>query len=333
MVHPHIPVRGRRGEREDSHMLRFLIRRTLSGALVLWTVTTCVFVLFFVTSRDPAARFAGKSATPATLALLRHRMGLDDPLPVQYWHFLTRLSRGDLGYSYATRSPVADLIKEALPATVSLAVGGVVLWTLTGLVAGVLCARRPHGLLDRGIAVVVLLGVSVPVYISALTLLYLFTLKLRIFPQGGYVPIQDSPLRWFEHLLLPWTTAVLMQSALYTRLTRGSLLDVLGEDYVRTARAKGLTERRVIYRHALRAALTPVLTQVGMDIGGALSGALVTETVFGLQGIGQLSVRSMTSGDLPVIMAVVLLAAFFVVLANLAVDIAYAFLDPRTHRS
>jgi peptide/nickel transport system permease protein len=314
-------------------MLRFSIRRTLSGALVLWTVTTCVFVLFFVTSRDPAARFAGKSATPATLALLRHRMLLDDPLPVQYWHFLTRLSHGDLGYSYATRSPVADLIKQALPATVSLAVGGVVLWTLTGLVAGVLCARRPHGLLDRGIAVIVLLGVSVPVYISALTLLYLFTLKFRIFPQGGYVPIQDSPLRWFEHLILPWTTAVLMQSALYTRLTRGSLLDVLGEDYVRTARAKGLTERRVIYRHALRAALTPVLTQVGMDIGGALSGALVTETVFGLQGVGQLSVRSMTSGDLPVIMAVVLLAAFFVVVASLAVDIGYAFLDPRIHRS
>jgi peptide/nickel transport system permease protein len=314
-------------------MPRFLIRRILSGALVLWTVTSCVFVLFFVTSRDPAARFAGKSATPATLALLRHRMGLDDPLPVQYWHFLTRLLHGDLGYSYATRSSVSSLIAGALPATVSLAVGGVVLWTLTGLVAGVLSARRPHGLLDRGIAVIVLLGVSVPVYISALTLLYLFTLKLRIFPQSGFVPIQDSPLQWFEHMLLPWTTGVLVQSAMYTRLTRGSLLDVLGEDYVRTARAKGLTERRVIYRHALRAALTPVLTQVGMDVGGALSGALVTESVFGLQGVGQLSVQSMTSGDLPVIMAVVLLAALFVVLANLVVDIAYAFLDPRVHRS
>jgi peptide/nickel transport system permease protein len=314
-------------------MLRFLIRRILSGALVLWIVTTGVFVLFFATSRDPAARFAGKSATPATLALLRHRMGLDDPLPVQYWHFLTRLLHGDLGYSYATRSSVSSLIEGALPATVSLAVGGVVLWTLTGLLAGVLSARRPHGLLDRGIAVVVLLGVSVPVYISALTLLYLFTLRLRIFPQSGFVPIQDNPLQWFEHLLLPWTTAVLVQSAMYTRLTRGSLLDVLGEDYVRTARAKGLTERRVIYHHALRSALTPVLTQVGMDIGGALSGALVTETVFGLQGIGQLSVQSMTNGDLPVIMAVVLLAACFVVVANLAVDIAYAFLDPRVHRS
>jgi peptide/nickel transport system permease protein len=313
-------------------MLRFVIRRVLSGALVLWTVTTCVFLLFFATSRDPAARFAGKSATPATLALLRHRMGLDDPLPVQYWHFLGRLVRGDLGYSYATRSPVTDLIKGALPPTLSLVVGGSLLWLLTGLLTGAISARRAHGLVDRGIALVVVAGLSVPVYVTALTLLYVFTLKLRIFPQGGYVPIQRNPVQWFEHLILPWTTAVLLQSAIYTRLTRGSLLDTLSEDYVRTARAKGLTERRVVYRHALRPALTPVLTQFGIDVGGALSGALVTETVFGLQGVGQLSVQAMTGGDLPVIMAIVLLAAFFVVLANLAVDIAYAFLDPRVRR-
>jgi peptide/nickel transport system permease protein len=168
----------------------------------------------------------------------------------------------------------------------------------------------------------------VPAYIIALTLL-LFSLKVPIFPQGGYMPIGQGPVRWFEHMLLPWTTAVLSQSAFYTRLTRGSLLDTLGEDYIRTARAKGLTERRVVYRHALRPAVAPVITQLGVDFGGAL----VTDIVFGLQGIGQLSVRSMSDGDLPVIMAVVLLAAFFVVLANTVVDIVYAILDPRVQRS
>lgn len=314
-------------------MLRFLIRRILSGALVLWIVTTCVFILFFATSPDPAARFAGKLATPDTLALLRHRMGLDEPLPVQYWHFLTRLLRGDLGYSYATRSPVADLVGQAFPATLSLVAGGAVLWTLAGLFSGVVSARRAHTIVDRGVAFVVLLGLSAPAFITALSVLYLFTLRLPIFPQAGFVPISQSPVRWFEHLILPWATAAFLQSAIYTRLTRASLLDVLGEDYVRTARAKGLTERRVVYRHALRSALTPVVTQFGMDLGGALSGALVTESVFGLQGIGQLSVRSMTNGDLPVIMAIVLLAAFFVVLANIVVDIAYAFLDPRMHHT
>jgi peptide/nickel transport system permease protein len=314
-------------------MLRFLIRRILSGALVLLLVTTAVFILFFATSRDPAARFAGKFATPATLALLRHRMGLEDPLPVQYWHFLTRLLHGDLGYSYATRSPVAGLVKEALPATLSLVLGGAVLWISVGLLTGVISARRAHTLLDRGITFVVLLGVSLPVFITALTMLYLFTVKLRFFPQAGFVPIQRSPVQWLDHLLLPWATAALLQSAIYTRLTRGSLLDVLDEDYIRTARAKGLTERRVVYRHALRSALTPVVTQFGMDVGGALSGALVTETIFGLQGVGQLSVRSMTNGDLPVIMALVLLAALFVVLANIVVDVAYMFIDPRVQHS
>jgi peptide/nickel transport system permease protein len=314
-------------------VLRFLVRRILSGAVVLWTVTTCVFVLFFATSRDPAARFAGKLATPQTLALLRHRMGLDEPLPLQYWHFLTRLLHGDLGYSYATRSPVSGLVVQSLPPTLSLIAGSAVVWTVTGVLTGVAGARRPRGPVDRGLMAVVLLGMSVPAFITALTLLYVFTLRLPIFPQGGYVPLGQSPAGWFGHLLLPWATAAFLQSAIYTRLTRGSLLDVLGEDYVRTARAKGLTERRVVYRHALRSALTPVVTQFGMDLGGALSGALVTESVFGLQGVGQLSVRSMSNGDLPVIMALVLLAAFGVVVANLAVDVAYAFLDPRVRHT
>jgi peptide/nickel transport system permease protein len=310
-------------------MLRFLIRRLLSGALVMWMVTTTVFLLFFATSRDPAARFAGKSATPATLALLRHRMGLDEPLPVQYWHFVTRLLSGDLGYSYATRSPVGQMIKGSLQITVSLVVGGATLWLVTGVVAGTICATHPRSILDRGVTLLVLLGISVPVFITALTLLYLLAFRMRVFPEAGYVPIQNDPVGWLRHLVLPWITAALIQSAVYTRLTRGSLLDVLGEDYVRTARAKGLRRRRVVYRHALRAAVTPVITQFGIDLGGALSGALVTETVFGMPGLGHLSVDAMTAGDLPVIMAIVLLAAFFIVAANIVVDVFYAVLDPR----
>lgn len=313
--------------------MRFLIRRILTGVLVMWIVTTCVFLLFFATSRDPAARFAGKSATPATLALLRHRMGLDQPLPLQYWHFVTRLLSGDLGYSYATRSPVGEMIQGSLQITASLVVGGALLWLVTGVVTGTICATHARSALDRGVTVLVLVGISVPVFITALSLLYVFAFRLHVFPQAGYVPIQDDPVGWLRHLMLPWITAALLQSAVYTRLTRASLLDVLGEDYIRTARAKGLRQRRVVYRHALRSAVTPVITQFGIDLGGALSGALVTETVFGMPGLGHLSVDAMTAGDLPVIMAIVLLAACFIVAANITVDLVYAVLDPRVRLS
>jgi peptide/nickel transport system permease protein len=314
-------------------MLRFLIRRILFGVLVLWIVTTGVFILFFKTSKDPAARFAGKSATPDTVALVRHRLGLDDSLPVQYWHFVTRLLRGDLGYSFVTQASVTSMIKEALPASLSLILGAAVLWLLTGVISGVVSATRARTLLDRAITGAVLIGISMPAFIIALTLSFVFAVQLKIFPQTRYIPIQDNPLQWFEHLVLPWVTLALLQSAIYTRLTRGSLLDVLGEDYIRTARAKGLPERRVIYRHGLRSALTPVVTQAGVDIGVLIGGTLVTESVFGLQGIGQLTVQSLTNGDLPVIMAVVLIAAFFVVLGNLVVDVIYSFLDPRVRLS
>jgi peptide/nickel transport system permease protein len=314
-------------------MLRFLIRRILFGILVLWIVATGVFLLFFVAAPDPAARFAGKSATPETLALVRHRLGLDKPLWQQYWDFIGRLLHGDLGFSFATQTPVNDLIRQALPASLSLILGAAVLWMLAGLVTGVVSATRARTTLDRVITAGVLVGISMPAFVVGLTLIYIFGVRLRIFPQSGYVPLVTNPVMWFEHLVLPWITLAFLQTAIYTRLTRGSLLDVLGEDYVRTARAKGVSERRVIYRHALRSALTPVLTQFGVDIGVLIGGTLVTESVFGLQGIGQLTVRSLTYGDLPVIMAVVLIAAAFVVVANLLVDVGYSFLDPRVRLS
>jgi peptide/nickel transport system permease protein len=315
-------------------MLRFLIRRVAFAVLVLWIVTTGVFILFFVAAPDPAARFAGKSATPQTLALVRHRLGLDQSKIVQYGNFLKRLFHGDLGYSFATQQSVNTMIKQALPASLSLILGAAVLWMFAGIVSGVLSATRARSILDRVITLFVLLGISMPAFVVGLTLIYLLAGSvLTIFPPSGYANLLSGPVQWFQHLVLPWITLAFLQTAIYTRLTRGSLLDVLGEDYIRTARAKGLPERTVVYRHGLRSALTPVLTQFGIDIGVLIGGTLVTESVFGLQGIGQLTIRSLTLGDLPVIMAVVLVAAFFVVLANLLVDVGYSFLDPRIRLS
>jgi peptide/nickel transport system permease protein len=311
-------------------MIRFLIRRVVFGIVVLWLVTTGVFILFFVTASDPAARFAGKSATPETVALVRHRLGLDQPRPVQYWHFLDKLLHGDLGYSYVNQASVNSMIASALPASLSLILGAAVLWMVAGVVTGVLSATRARSLLDRAITGTVLVGISMPAFVIGLTLFFLFSGALNgVLPVSGYVPIQDDPLGWLQHMIVPWIALAFLQTAIYTRLTRGSVLDVLGEDYIRTARAKGLPERKVVYGHGLRAALTPVVTQFGVDVGVLIGGTLVTESIFNLQGIGQLTVRSLTSGDLPVIMAVVLIAAFFVVLANLIVDVGYSFLDPR----
>jgi peptide/nickel transport system permease protein len=310
-------------------MLRFLIRRIAFGVLVLWIVVTGVFLLFFVASPDPAARFAGKNATPQTIATVKHHLGLDKPVLTQYGTFLKKLLHGDLGYSYVTEQPVNSVLKGALPASLSLILGAAVLWMCAGIVSGVLSATRARTGLDRLITLLVLLGISMPAFVVGMTLSYLLGFKAQIFPQNGYIPLTTDFVQWFEHLVMPWITLAFLQTAIYTRLTRGSLLDVLGEDYIRTARAKGLPEGRVIYRHGLRSALTPVLTQFGIDIGVLIGGTLVTEQIFGLQGIGQTTIRSLTQGDLPVIMGVVLLAATFVIVANLAVDIAYSFLDPR----
>lgn len=306
-------------------MLRFLIRRIVFGVIVLWIVTTGVFILFFKMAPDPAARFAGKSATATTLELVRHRLSLDKPLIVQYGDFLGRLLHGDLGYSFVTQNSVNSMILDALPPSLSLILGASVLWLTAGVLSGVLSATRARSLVDRVMTGFVLIGISMPAFVIGMTLL--FTLS-GVFG-STYVSLTDDPAGWLQHMILPWISLTFLQTAIYTRLTRGSVLDVLGEDYIRTARAKGMPERTVIYRHGLRAALTPVLTQFGVDVGVLIGGTLVTETVFSLHGIGQLTVLSLTTGDLPVIMGVVLVAAFFVVLANLVVDISYSFLDPR----
>ena len=319
-------------------MLRFLVRRLLFGVLVLWLISVAVFVLFFVAPHDPARTIAGRQSTAETVALVRHRLGLDQPVLTQYGHFLARLAHGDLGYSYYNSEPVRSLIWARLPVTLSLTLGGAVLWLILGVGIGVMAARRPRSLLDRGATVFVLGGLSMPTFLVGLLLLYVLFFRLHLagvdwFPGGGYVPFAQSPAQWAQHLILPWLTLALVSAATYSRLTRGSLLEVLGEDYVRTARSKGLSERRVVYRHALRSALTPVVTQLGIDVGALLGGAIITENVFGLPGLGQLAVQSVTTQDLPVIVGIVLVASFFVVAANIVVDLLYAVLDPRVRRA
>jgi peptide/nickel transport system permease protein len=319
-------------------MFRFLVRRILFGVLVLWLISVAVFVLFFVAPHDPARTIAGRQATAQTVALVRHRLGLDQPLLEQYWQFLVRLAHGDLGYSYYNSEPVRSLIFARLPVTLSLTVGGAILWLILGVGIGVMAARRPRSMFDRAATVFVLGGLSMPTFLVGLLLLYVLFFRLHlagvnVFPGGGYVPLTQSPAQWAQHLILPWLTLALVSAATYSRLTRGSLLEVLGEDYVRTARSKGLSERRVVYRHALRSALTPVITQLGIDVGALLGGAIVTEDVFGLPGLGQEAVQSVTTQDLPVIVGIVLLASFFVVVANIIVDLLYAVLDPRVRIS
>ncbi|HKA69297.1 MAG TPA: ABC transporter permease [Actinomycetes bacterium] len=315
-------------------MLRFLIRRLLFGALVLWLVSLSVFVLFFVAPHDPARLVAGRLASPETLALVRRRLGLDQPIFDQYRHFLGGLLHGDLGYSYYNSEPVRSLLFGRLPVTVSLALGAAVLWLAIGIGVGVLSARRPRSAVDRAATAFVLTGLSTPTFLLGLMLLYVLFYRLHLagfdwFPGGGYVPLTQDPAGWVQHLILPWLTVAIVSAATYTRLTRTSLLEVFSQDYIRTARAKGLTERRVVYRHGLRSALTPVVTQLGIDVGALLGGAIVTENVFGLPGLGQLAVQSVTTQDLPVIIGIVLLAALFIIVANIVVDALYAVLDPR----
>jgi peptide/nickel transport system permease protein len=319
-------------------MIRFVVRRLLLAAVVTWLISVVVFTLFYLAPPDPARTIAGRLATPETVAAVRHRLGLDRPVPAQYAHFVVGLAHGDLGYSFYNSESVRSLIAARLPVTVSLTVGGAVIWLILGVGIGVLAARRPRTLVDRGATLFVLTGLSMPTFLVGLLLLYVLFFRLHLagvdaFPGGGYTPLTHNPADWVRHLVLPWLTLAVVSAATYTRLTRTSLLEVLGADYVRTARSKGITERRVVYRHALRSALIPLVTQLGIDVGTLLGGAIVTENVFGLPGLGQLAVQSITTQDLPVIVGIVLLAATFIVTANIVVDLLYAVLDPRVRVS
>jgi peptide/nickel transport system permease protein len=316
---------------------RFLIRRILQGLLVLLLMTLTVYVIFFL---GPGPQFvarvmAGKSATPAEVASISKQLYLNKPWYDAYLHFISQLLHGNLGYDYYNNVPVTTTIKQAFPITLSLVVGAAALWLLLGLATGILSAVRTRSLLDRFFTTQALFFYSMPTFVLGLLfILYLFqvltTHGAPIFPApGSWTSFTSNPLAWAHDLILPWFTLALVSAATYTRLTRGSMLDVFGEDYIRTARSKGMSERRVILRHNLRASLTPVVTQFGLDVGTLLGGAIITEQVFSLPGLGWTAVHAIQEQDLPVIIGIYILAATAIVVANLIVDIFYAVLDPR----
>ena len=328
-------------------MGRYVIRRLLWTVLVVMVVTLLTFIIFYVLPPgDPAVRFAGKQPTPEIIAEVREQLGLDKSLPEQYGLFLKRLFTGDadvcptsiegcgwpgLGVSYDSRTAVRQEIIERAPRTLWLIAGAAILWLVMGISIGVISALRRRSLVDRLAMGFALFGISAPEFWLGLMALYIFVVKLK-FEESlgtGYVALTDNPAKWFTHLILPWFVLALLYAAFYARMTRGNLVDTLGEDYIRTARAKGLPERKVIFKHGLRASLTPVVTMFGMDVALLVGGAVITETVFNIQGLGAWAVDAAPSGDLPAVTGVVLVAAFSVAIMNLIVDVLYAYLDPR----
>jgi peptide/nickel transport system permease protein len=315
-------------------MIRYLLGRIGWSVVVVWVVASSVFLIYFAVPRDVARLIAGNRATEQTLALVRARLGLDQPVYVQYGQFLKRLSRGDLGQSFTTQIPVTTIVARDLPVTASLALGSSAIWLVLGVTAGVIAATRRRSRTDRFITALGLAFYSMPPFLLGQLLLFflffqLYLAGIKLFPPGSYVAFGESPLQWARFLILPWLSIALVSAATYSRLTRGAMLDVLDEDYIRTARAKGLTERRITTRHALRSALTPVVSQFGIDLGGLMGGAIVTEVVFGLPGLGREAVQAIGNQDLPIIMGITIVSTVLVVAANLFVDVAQALLDRR----
>lgn len=315
--------------------LTFLMRRIFTGFIVVFVVASLTFLLFFkaVPPIDVARLLAGKAATPVQLAQVAKTHGLDLPWYEQYWRYISGLFHGNLGYSVYSQEPVTTIIKQGLPATVSLVIGGVLLWLIAGLAVGILSATRPRTFFDRTSTMGVLAFVSAPTFVIGQLLILIVFVPLSqhgfTWITTGYNPLSQGFSAWVGALILPWITLAVVQAAVYTRLSRGSLLDTLGEDFIRTARAKGLSERRVLYRHAVRAAMTPVVSQLGVDVGTLLGGVVVVEQVYGMQGVGQTTVQAIAQGDGQLVLGFVIIATVFVVVANLVVDMAYAALDPR----
>jgi peptide/nickel transport system permease protein len=315
-------------------MIRFAVRRLAWSVLVVWFVATSVFAIYFAVPRDVARLVAGSRASEQTLVLVRKRLGLDQPVRVQYIQFLMRLAHGDLGQSFQTQEAVTTIVARDLPVTTSLALGASVLWLVVGVGAGTIAATRRRSRADRMINTAALGFYSMPTFLVGQLLLFFLFYRLyvagyELFPPGSYVPFTESPLQWARFLILPWASIALVSAATYSRLTRGAMLDVLHEDYIRTARSKGISELRVTTHHALRSALTPVVSQFGIDVGSLMGGAIVTEVVFGLPGLGREAVQAIANQDLPIIMGITILSAALVVAANLVVDVLQAVMDPR----
>ncbi len=333
-------------------MFRYLVRRSLWAFVLMVAVTIVTYLIFFAIPQDPARLACGQRATQDCIRSARKYYHLDKPVPVQYWYFVSNLSpitfshgadifkTPSLGISFANRREVNHVIREAAPVTASLVFGGAVLWMLISLPIGILSALRPRSLLDRAAMVFVLVGISAPPFWIGLIFQYgAFKAGQSWLPFSGYANLfnlygslvgqSSGPVPWFEHLILPWCTFAVLFAATYVRMTRASVMETMNEDFVRTARAKGAGEATVITKHVLRNALLPIVTMLGMDIGLGLGGAVFTETVFGLPGLGKTAVQSLLTADLPTTVGVVVFATLCIVVFNLLIDVIYAWIDPR----
>ena len=302
-------------------MGRFLLKRIGQALFILWGVTVVTFILSYLIPADPVRMIAGRSASADTVASIRQQLGLDQPLPVQYARYLSRLVQGDLGRSYVQKTNVSELIASRLPATLLLMAGAIFFELLLGLSAGLIAATQRGRATDQTVMVLSFVGVSAPQFVVGLLLLYVFAYLLDWFPLGGYGT--------FSHLILPALTLGITGAGWYSRMTRSATIDVLRQDYIRTARAKGVPESQVILVHGLRNAILPVVAMIGLDIGIFMSGAVVVESVFGWPGIGQQAWQAIQRVDIPIIMGVTLVAAIAIVIGNLLADIATSLLDPR----
>jgi len=311
-------------------MARFIARRLVGMVFVLFAISVIVFLIFnVIPNSDPAARIAGKNANPELISRVEEDFGFSDPLPVQYAKTMKQIFTGEL-ISYSSRQNVDEQIWKGVPVTMSLCIGAALIWMSFAICFGYLSAVRAGMFTDRALTILALIGISMPVFWLAAILLYYFSFKVQLFPTGDYVKLTEDPADWAYHLILPWFTLSVLFIGFYSRVLRSNMLDVMNEDYVRTARAKGLSERQVRIRHVLRNSLIPIITLFGLDFGAVVGGgAILTETVYNLPGVGLYAGQAIGSLDLPPLMAVTMFGAFFIVLFNTIVDIVYAYLDPR----
>jgi len=305
-------------------MLRFLAGRLVQSAFILLGVTMITFGLLFLIPADPVRMIAGRSATPETIESIRAQLGLDQPIPVQYARYLGNLVQGDMGRSYVQKARVSELIASRLPATLQLMAAAIFFELLIGLPAGIFASTRRNRPSDKLVMVLSFIGVSAPQFVVGLLLIYVFAFKFELFPLGGYGT--------FSHVVLPALTLGVTIAGWYSRMSRSSMIDVLRQDYIRTARAKGVSESRVVLVHALRNAILPIVAMIGIDIGLYAQGIVVVEAVFGWPGIGQLAWQAIQRIDIPIIMGVTLVAAIGIVIGNLVADIATSLIDPRVRR-
>jgi peptide/nickel transport system permease protein len=311
-------------------MARFVVHRVLSMIAVLFAISVLTFLIFqAIPNGDPAQRLAGRTATPETIAAIRRTWGFDEPIYSQYVLTMKKVLTGQV-ISYSQQVNVDHQIIQDLPPTLSLAIGAGIIWLALGTGLGMLSAVRAGGLLDRGLTVLALVGISTPVFLIGAVMLYVLAYKLGIFPNGGYVGLTTDPWQWFTHMLLPWLALSALFIGLYSRVLRSNMLDTLHEDYVRTARAKGISERRVLLRHVLRLSIIPIVSLWGLDFAAVIGGgAILTESVFNLQGVGQYAAQSIGQLDVPPVLVIVMFGAFFVVLLSALTDIVFALVDPR----